>query len=375
MSRRRQEAADQAAMQASEAGRVLQSQRGREDPPEAQPEKSDLPRPAPRNEPRRLAMEEIEQRDLQTKGLAEAQPKPEVVPDPDPPKPEEALKAPETPVAAPEPVEATPVVEAVTPPETVRVKVDGEVFDVPKSEVDEAGGIVAYQKIRASENRVAKLNESTQQLRQQQAQMLQWMQRFAPQQQQAPTLNQIAQAKMDIIRNGSPEESAAAMSELLSTAMQANRVDPNAIEQRTLLRFSMMNAAEKFKQEFADVMSNPKLAKLAAIEENERIASLREIPDWNEFYRSIGNELRALTGPKPAIPAAQDTLVAQTTGNTSPNPAGNTSQPTSVKEARKSSIVALPTAASRAELPKEQKQETRDDILNSMRKARGIPTG
>jgi hypothetical protein len=82
--------------------------------------------------------------------------------------------------------------------------------------------------------------------------------------------------------------------------------------------------------------------------------------DWNHFYRSLGNEVRAV------MPKQSQQSVTQKTPD-------STSQ-ASDKEERKSSIVNLPQAAARAALPEEPKPETRADILNQMRKTRGLPT-
>jgi hypothetical protein len=377
MSRRNKEAAEQAAQQASEAGRILQAQRGREEEP-TEPTEPSGPRPEPRNEPRRLGMQEITDRHERTMNGVETP----VVADPAPPSPDEMLAAQhaaQQPVEVTEQPEAIPEVPPQVPPqtaETVRVKVDGEVFDVPKAEVDEAGGLIAYQKIRAAEGRVSKLQQSISETKQQQAQMLQWFQSAAQQQTPKPTYDQLINQKIDVIRYGTPEESAAAMREVLETAVSANRVDPNAIEQRTLLKFSMMTAADTFRKEFADVLTNPMMATLAAVEEQKRLSTLQSLPtDWNQFYRSIGNELRALVSPKQQYQPQETQPATQTADHTSQQQPSNTSPAPSVKEARKASIVALPTAASRAELPKETKPETRDDVLNGMKKSRGIPIG
>jgi hypothetical protein len=59
----------------------------------------------------------------------------------------------------------------------------------------------------------------------------------------------------------------------------------------------------------------------------------------------------------------QAATVATETGKTS----------ASEKEAKKASIVNLPTASQRAVLPKEEKPQTREEIFREERKARGLP--
>jgi hypothetical protein len=363
----RQQIAERAAMEASEAGRVLQAQRNTEPEPESsqvEAPKAETERPVARNEPRRRAMEEIEQRDLETKGIAEAQPKPEVTPNPPPPTPESMLEGGKFSEAPAETAVETPAEPVI---ETVKVKVDGEEFDVPKAEIEEAGGIKAYQKDRAAENRLKKANEANDRAQQTMAAMAQWIQQQQRAQQPAPqTPDQLIAEKIDVIRYGSPEESAAALREVLEKSNP--RIDQNALLQAsTTLAVSRMQqslAVEKFKQEFPEVVANQLVMKLATTLENERIAQMQQAghtPDWTSFYNQLGNEVRNVIG-KPSQPAP------------APNDP-STPSPVVDKEARKASIVILPTAAARASLPEAPKPETREDTLNSMRKARGIPTG
>lgn len=344
--------AEKAAMQASEAGRVLQAQRSEPEVSEKGPANIEPPRP--RNEPRRLAMEEIEQRDLQSKadeGVDFKKEEPKAEPKEEPKVEAEAPKV-EEPNKVEQAVETPAVVE---PPalETVKVKVDGEEFDVPKAEIEEAGGIPAYRMLRAMENRLKKVNETAAQTKQAQAALAQYIQQQSQPPQKTP--DQLIAEKIDVIRYGTPEESAAALREVLEKSNP--RVDQNQITQLAVSKMHQTLAIERFKEEFADVVSNPMLLKLATAVEQERL-SHGQVQDWPTFYRQIGNEIRSAIRPSQPTPTT-----------------GTPSQPSSDKEARKASIVNLPTAAARAELPKEEKPETREDVLNSMRKARGIPTG
>jgi hypothetical protein len=199
------------------------------------------------------------------------------------------------------------------------------------------------------------------------AAMAQWIQQQQRAQQPAPqTPDQLIAEKIDVIRYGSPEESAAALREVLEKSNP--RIDQNALLQAsTTLAVSRMQqslAVEKFKQEFPEVVANQLVMKLATTLENERIAQMQQAghtPDWTSFYNQLGNEVRNVIGkPSQPAPATNDP---------------STPSPVVDKEARKASIVTLPTAAARASLPEAPKPETREDTLNSMRKARGIPTG
>lgn len=363
MSRRRQEAAEQAAraaeLSASEAGRVLRAQR---EEPEVEKAPEGGERPAPRNEPRRLAMEEIERRDLEQRGLAEQREAPKEVKDPEPPTPEQMLEGGKFSQSDPEQPQPEPVAEVVEPAvETVRVKVDGEEMDVPKSEVDEYGSVKAYQIAKASEKRLREAKELTAENKRRQEALEQVLRQHLSPQEQPKSPAQVIQEKIDIVRYGSPEESAAALQEILGQ----NKVDPNAIIQSAVMRMQEQIAFQQFRSDFPDIVGNPMLEKFATMLGNEKAQqSFREgrVPDWSSFYKDLGNEVMGMLG-KPN----QQAKPAKT--------ADPTSQVTSAREERKASIVTLPTAAARAELPKEPKPETREDVLNQMRKSRGIQTG
>lgn len=272
------------------------------------------------------------------------------------PKPEPEAK--ETPKEEPKPeVAPEPVVEPI---KNVRVKVDGEEFDVPETEVNEAGGLRSYQLQRAGENRLKKAQDILAEARRVQSES-------APK--PVPvTDDKFLQDRIDIIRFGTPEESAAALREVMQHSSQ--KTDNSIVINQAVTQIKRDNAITKFKEEFSDVAANPLLMKLAGTLENE---TLSKIPpdalanpqfvvqfDWNDFYRRIGNQVRGAVG-RPYQPAT----ASQTNGTPSPSPD---------KEARKASIVNLPTAAARAAIPEEAKPETRADILNDMRKSRGLPT-
>ncbi len=378
MSRRTDQAAERAAAQASEAAKVLQ-QRQQETKAEkaAQPqvesrvekvEKSDSPAVDPerveklrQSRPHVRAMEEL---------IQSRQPKEE-------PKVEEPAMA-EEPKEVADPKAEAPAAEPAatteaaveTAPKTVKAVVDGEEFEVPQEEVEAAGGLKAWQRDKASENRLKKAKEALEETRKAQAQVAEFLMRQAGSAQPdkaEQTDDQFIAERIDKIRFGTPEESAAAMREVIGRSQQ--KVDPNAIVRQATEEFRHQQAVESFDKEFQDVATNPLLLKLAVALRNERIPQLPkgQPVDWNVFYRKIGNEVRSVVG-RQSQPAPQ---VDKT--------AGNTSQAPSDKEARKASIVNLPTAAARAELPKEDKpgtpEEERKTAIAQMRKARGLPTG
>ena len=372
--------ASQAAVQASSAAQESQASTSAEIPSFTEPQSTESkserkteksPTPVEkepilrRNEPRRQALEEIENRDLKQRGIEpEAEKEAE----------KESEKKSEKPADKPE-IKAEPAAEAEKPaeqqvaddqPKMVKVKVDGAEFDVPEAEIEAAGGVKAYQKDKAAENRLEKANKALAETRQLQALIAQQVQRNAAQQQPQqpkPTMDQFIASRMEKLRFGTEEESASAMREIL----QLQRVDTNEITQNAVMTMQKNMAVDNFKKEFQDVVSNPLLLRLAATLENEHVARHGPQKDWNTFYRSIGNQVRSVTGRQ-----------SQPTANTPKSTISTTSDPISQspseKEARKASIVNIPTAAARATVA-ESKPETREDILNSMRKSRGLPVG
>jgi len=307
-----------------------------------QEEKSDIVHRPPRNEPRRQAMEEIEARDIQSKtslglelGLEEEEkPKPKEEPkitqDPPPPTAEDMLRGSKFSVP------------------TVRVKVDGEEFDVPQTEIDDAGGVKSFQIQRAADNRLRKANEALAEIRKLQ-------ENRAETSKQSP--DDFLKSKIEVLRWGTPEESAAAFKEILEK--QNKPIDHQMIVEMAADRIRHDDAVKKFDKEFTDIGASKMHLKLVLALRNEALQKGHP-GDWDNFYRSLGNEVRAVM-PKQSQPTAAE----KAQDSTSPAPD---------KEARKASIVNLPQAAARAALPEEPKPETRSDILNQMRKMRGLPT-
>ena len=275
------------------------------------------------------------------------------------------------PVAAAEPaVEAAPEVVTV---EMVTVKVDGEERQVPKSDVDAEGGVKAYQINRASENRLRQSQEALAETRRVQAELAAWAEKQAPKQPQVSD-DQFIASKVDAIRYGSAEESAAALREVM--ARVSPRQDDQAIVFQATVNMKRDMALAQYSKDFQDVTSNPVL-KLAAdaIERNELMKhvkngapdwkALGEI-DWQKFYGTIGTQVRNAMGTRPNQPA--QSAVVTTSGTTSQ---------LSEKEARKASIVEPPKAAAARAASKEEPtltpEEARQASLREMRKSRGLP--
>src|SRR5690606_21921493 len=131
----------------------------------------------PRNEPRRRAFEEIEARDLKTKGIPGLEPEQEKPAEAPAETPAEAATEPQAASEAEAPADTPDAAPAVPEaPKTVRVKVDGEEYDAPDEEVEAAGGVKAYQIQKAAENRLNKANATLSEARKVQAAIAQWVQ-------------------------------------------------------------------------------------------------------------------------------------------------------------------------------------------------------
>ena len=346
--------ANEVAKAASEAGRVLQ-QRQQEVKAEPEAPKVDAPRPAPTKLARHDIEDEISARsDERTKEALEKRAKEEQAEQ----EPQQEAAPPAT-EAPPEPqAEVAPEPEA---PKTVKVKIYGEEKEVLESEVEEYGGVKGYQIAMAAKRDREELKAQQEQTRQLVAHLLQQQQPQKPQQ----TNEQQIAALVDIERFGTPEESAAAkikINQLLNKPQ-----DEAQIIMKATANFKHDTAQQRFNSEFADVLTSPEIKQFAALLNQQQLSqyvvngetnwqALATV-DFDNHYRTIGNRIRNMFGGK-----TQAASVPQT---------GKTSQ--SDKEAKKASIVNLPTASQRASLPQEEKPQTREQILREERKARGLP--
>ena len=372
MTRRTDKAAEEAAREASEAGRILQAKQQEaraakqaEPSPEPQAEPAPERKPEPDPNLRQPDERKVKRGNLEREAMLEeirakrGEPKEDPAPAAEPSPEPQAKAEPKAPAEPPAPAAEPAAQEA---PKTVRVKVDGQEFDAPAEEVEAAGGVKSYQIQRASENRLRQASEQLAEAKRLVASIP-----SAPAKPAEPQVSdaQFIASKMDIIRFGTQEEAAAALVEIQQRSQQP-KVDPDAIAQQTEARINHNIAVREFDREFADLVSNPVILQAIVGVRAQRLREHQQTNpnapiDWGSFYRTIGNQVRSAFG-RPSQPA---TAPAATTGTTS--------QP-SDKDARKASIVNLPTAGARAELPKEEKPETREESLNRMRKARGQQT-
>lgn len=363
--------AQEAAKKAERAAKAVQGEADPAPVNEEEPSPSPDFKPiGPRDNPRDAMMEEV---------IARHEKGSEVVPEPGAEPAPAAAPAPGEPVAAIEPAPAAAIPSPPAAVEAIKMtkqKVDGEDYDVSQTEIDEAGGPGAWRIARAAENRLRKTNETLAETKRIQVQMAQWLAQNMSQQPKPPDAEFIA-AQIEAIRFGTPEQASTALTEIMARGTQ--KIDPAQIMSQAVIQVRRQSAAEKFGQDFTEVSSNPTLMRLAQTIENDMLAELQRggatlaqfaAFDWNKFYGMIGNQVRSVIG-KPSQPAPASATAAmpvQAAAASTASPPSSQSE----KEARKASIITLPTAAARAELPKEEKPETREDVLRHMRKTRGL---
>lgn len=255
------------------------------------------------------------------------------------------------------------VQEAAPEPEMVDVKIDGEVQRIAKSEVDEYGGVRAYQMSKAAEKRLEEAKRYATEsgsMFQQLKQLLQAPQKPAEPTPQPEEILRDAVAKIQL---GTPEEGQAALAKAFK-AMIPQQADTQAAAMQAFMLSQVTAAENAFIAGNKDLVENPLLKQLVISEKERRLnefKSKNQLPgDWNAFYTSIASDIRQAIGRPPIAPK--------------PDTASQPNSGLAEKSARKADIVALPSAATRAAMPEAEKPLTRDEFLARARKARGQPT-
>lgn len=270
----------------------------------------------------------------------------------------------ETPEKPAEPAETK---EQTEQPESVLVKVEGQQYSVPKSAVDEAGGIEAFQKraaadliFRRAKEREDAANKLLAQARdpamQQAAQQTQHAQDTSQQDQVAEL---IEKARFE----GDPRLAADAIRKLVGQQNPLTREDISSI---VLERISQNEAVARFKTNYKDIVDDPVLLGMAAKMENDLIASGRR--DYDNIFSDIG---KAITGWKEKLVKGSTTAAGVTGGLAAQTSAATTGTATfDAKKEKKSNIVNIPQAKAKAVLPEEQREPTASEIIEEERKAR-----
>lgn len=229
--------------------------------------------------------------------------------------------------------------EAVATPETpepemVEVKVEGQVFSVPKEKVEEEGGLEAFQKKAAADLIFRRAKETKEEANR----LLAAAKQLQPQQPVNEPENKLVQAVEALRFNANPEEAARAVRELVG----GNQLTPDQINQIADQRYAHRRAAEKFQEKYPDILKDPILHSIAANFENQELAKGRR--DFDVMFDQIGKHLTDWRGSL----------------------AGNFKE----KEQKKSTITNIPQAKAKANLPDAPKEPTVQEIIAQERRAR-----
>jgi hypothetical protein len=213
--------------------------------------------------------------------------------------------------------------------ELVTIRVDGVPMQVPRDRVLEMGVRTLQKEVSADK----RLEEATRILRDAQAKV------------QGPQVSGEDLARL--VRHGSDEEAAQVMNHLAGRQQATPEEIIHAASQMAIQQMRLEGDAEWFKREYSDVMSDPYLVRLLTVEEDRRRAEGDNRPH-RELFSDIGNDLRKWRGGQSNVVATQQQ-----------------------KQERKATITNVPSAAARKAPPAAEKEQTVDDIIAGMRKARG----
>ena len=181
----------------------------------------------------------------------------------------------------------------------VEVVIYGESEMVPKSKVDEAGGLVAYQKHRAAEYKLNQAKEQAAKILEEARQTSGLSQEPSPDQSRGESEKTPAigvsmdrlQATVEAMQDGTVEEGVEALQDLLSQiGGQSQSNDPNELVSMVVARIDHNAAMQQFEKAYPDIMSDPKLLSMVTARDGELINSGDTRPD-SVRYMEIGQEI------------------------------------------------------------------------------------
>lgn len=258
--------------------------------------------------------------------------------EPETPETPEPAAEPETPA---EPAAETPP-ETPAEPELVTVKVDGELRQVPKDKIYEAG-LRAVQKESTADKR---LEEATRLLKEAEQRYNQTQPKQEPNPSPQPEWDDsiIAYA----LEHGDEAQKTEAIRQLRGRDKQTATPEQIAAfaTAQVLDRVDLQSSAQWFSENYKDVVSDPYLFELAKLKE----AHMRQSGDQRprkELYKAIGDDLMKWKGGA----VATQTLAE--------------------KREQKATITNLPAASVRKAAPEAPKAQSPSDIIEEMRKQRG----
>lgn len=201
----------------------------------------------------------------------------------------------------PEPLNVTPPVEPsgepgrptepLEPTETVQVKVNGKLLDVPADEVENAGGVAAFQLNEAAKERLEQAKELERRnaaLAQELESKLQAVPQPEPQQ-TSVAKDEIKKIKDDLLY-GTDEEQVAATQRLAGIGQQPS-VQSAEIQQQVQISLQRESALDQFKKDYPEVWADDNLRQMAFDKDDKKRTS-NPTQDFTERYAEIGTEVR-----------------------------------------------------------------------------------
>lgn len=252
----------------------------------------------------------------------------------------------------PAPDQVTEQLSEPTPaPEVRKVKVDGRELEVPIDDL-----VATYQKNTAADRRLKEAAEILEQARQLAAQTQVAEPEPAPAATPVETpedLKKQAAELLDKLYDGDKDSASEALVNLLAKArgdspstpapVQAV-VDPDVLTSQVLERMALNSAFERVKTDYPDIIADPNLEMVAAMQINQRVAAgesrataMLSVAD--SLYQSLGKKPtgRQDDTPKPAKSQRQENLERL---DTLPSASAAAIQPQSPAESSPSAVIA-----------------------------------
>ena len=230
------------------------------------------------------------------------------------------------------------VIKEEIKPETVQIKVDGELREVPKEKILDAG-IRAMQKESSADKRLEEATRLLREVETKYAKPEETKKQENPSQWDDAT---VAYA----LEHGTEEQKAFAVSQLRGRGIATPEQITQKVEATILDKLDFRDSSQWFLTEYKDIAGDPYLLHLAGVAEDKARAEGDSRPR-KELYKEIGENLRKWKGG-----IATDTSFE-------------------AKKEQKSNIVNLPSASVKKSAPEVEKPKTPSDIIEQMRKARG----
>lgn len=244
-----------------------------------------------------------------------------------------------------------PEPEPAPAPEVRKVKVDGRELEVPIDDL-----VATYQKNTAADRRLKEAAEILEQARQLAAQTQAAEPEPAPAATPVETpeeLKKQAAELLDKLYDGDKESASEALVNLLAKArgdspstpapVQAV-VDPDVLTSQVLERMALNAAFERVKTDYPDIIADPNLEMVAAMQINQRVAAGESRADAmllvaDSLYQSLGKKPtgRQEEPPKPTKSQRQENLERL---DTLPSASAAAIQPQSPAESSPSAVIA-----------------------------------